>query len=97
MIEAIPIKSAIIDCELVACDELGMPCFKTLMTLGNKAPALCLWCFDLLVLDDVRLMPLPLVERKSLLAGIVKRARDRRLQFSGEFDDPFRCLRHARK
>ena len=40
-IEAIPIKSAIIDCELVACDETDMPCFQTLITLGNKASALC--------------------------------------------------------
>ena len=43
-----PAKNAIIHCELVACDETGMPCFQTLMTLSNKAPALCLWCFDLL-------------------------------------------------
>ena len=48
VLESIPARSAIIDCELVACDESGMPCFQTLMTLGNKAPALCLWCFDLL-------------------------------------------------
>ena len=31
------------------------------MELGNKAPALCLWCFDLLHLgNDSRIMPLPL-------------------------------------
>ena len=35
VLESIPARSAIIDC------ELGMPCFQTLMTLGN-------WCFDLL-------------------------------------------------
>jgi ATP-dependent DNA ligase len=56
--------------------------------MGNKAPAVCLWRFDLLALHGVVRMPLPLVERKALLAGIVKRARDKRLQFSGEFDDP---------
>ena len=66
VLESIPARSAIIDCELVACDESGMPCFQTLMTLGNKAPGLCLWFFDLLALDGVRLMPLPLVERKAL-------------------------------
>ena len=54
-----------------------MPCFQTLMTLGNKAPALCLWCFDLLLLDGVRLMPLPLVERKAILASLVKRIGDK--------------------
>ena len=58
--EGIPAKSAIIDCELVACDETGMPCFRTLMELGNKAPGLCLWCFDLLSIDGARITPLPL-------------------------------------
>ena len=47
----VPGRSAIIDCELVACDETGMPSFRTLMELGNKSPALCLWCFDLLHLS----------------------------------------------
>ena len=64
-IASVPVKSAIIDCELVACDETGMPCFKTLTDLANKAPALCLWCFDLLHLNSVRIT-LPLVDRKAL-------------------------------
>ena len=34
----VPVKSAIVDCELVACDETGMPNFRSLMNLGNKAP-----------------------------------------------------------
>src|SRR4029078_11072325 len=53
-IESIPVKSAIIDCELVACDDTGMPNFRTLMEMGNKAPALCLWCFARLALDGAR-------------------------------------------
>jgi ATP-dependent DNA ligase len=39
-------NSAVIDCELVACDDTGMPSFRTLLELGNEAPAICLWCFD---------------------------------------------------
>jgi ATP-dependent DNA ligase len=35
----------------------------------TEAPALCLWCFDLLSLDGVRLMPLPLSRRKAMLAN----------------------------
>ena len=31
VIDAIPAKSAIIDCELVACDDSGLPCFRSLM------------------------------------------------------------------
>ena len=73
-IESIPVKSAIIDCELVACDETGMPNFRTLMELGNKAPALCLWCFDLLSPQRRRgLLPLPLTQRKAMLADVSPR------------------------
>ena len=88
----VPVRSAIIDCELVACDETGMPSFRSLMNLGNKAPALCLWCFDLLSLDGARITPLPLVERRALLGKIVTAASTRHLQFSGEFDDPVALL-----
>ena len=88
----VPVRSAIIDCELVACDETGMPSFRSLMNLGNKAPALCLWCFDLLHLNGVRITPLPLVERKALLADLVAMVGDKHLQFSGDFDDPTAVL-----
>ena len=37
----VPAKSAVVDCELIACDETGMPSFRSLMNLGNEAPALC--------------------------------------------------------
>jgi ATP-dependent DNA ligase len=62
------------------------------MNLGNKAPALCLWCFDLLSLDGARITPLPLVERRALLGKIVTAASTRHLQFSGEFDDAVALL-----
>ena len=64
-IAKIPVKSAIIDCELVACDDTGMPYFRTLMEMGNKAPALCLWCFDLLYLNGVRITPLTAIPAQS--------------------------------
>ncbi|CAA2142779.1 hypothetical protein [Hyphomicrobium sp. ghe19] len=91
-IEGIPAKSAIIDCELVACGADGLPCFKTLMELGNRAPALCLWAFDLLYLDGVRITPMPLTQRKDILNDLVNQADDERLQFSGEFVDLERLL-----
>ena len=96
-IERLPVKNAILDCELVACDETGMPCFKTLMELGNKAPALCLWCFDLLHLNGVRITPLTLVERKALLADLVAMIGDKHLQFSGDFPDPLALLRTCQR
>ena len=74
-----------------------MPSFRSLMDLGNKAPALCLWCFDLLSLDGVRITPLPLVERKAMLAKLVAAVSDVHLQFSGEFSDPIKLLATCQK
>jgi bifunctional non-homologous end joining protein LigD len=92
LLNCIPVKSAIIDCELVACDETGMPDFRTLMDLGNRAPALCLWCFDLLYLNGVRFTPMPIEQRKTILADVVALADSQHLQFSGDFDDPVKLL-----
>jgi hypothetical protein len=86
-----------LDCELIACDETGMPNFRTLMELANKAPALCLWCFDLLSLDGVRLTPLPLSERKAMLADVIADTDDEHMQFSGAFDDPIGLLKTCEK
>ena len=96
-IESIPVKSAIIDCELVACDDTGLPNFRTLMEMGNKAPALCLWCFDLLSINGARILPLPLSQRKAMLADVLASADDEHLQFSGDFDDPVKLLGTCQK
>jgi ATP-dependent DNA ligase len=91
------VKSAIIDCELVACDHQGMPSFSYLMTLGGKAPALCLWAFDLLYLDGVRITPLPLHDRRAMLAQVVAAANTKHMQFSGDFSDPIKLLMACEK
>ena len=70
-----------------------MPCFRTLMELGNKAPGLCLWCFDLLSIDGARITPLPLHQRKAMLAKLVAAVGDEHLQFSGEFKRPDQAAR----
>ena len=93
----IPARSAILDCELVACDEAGIPCFRTLMSYGKTDAPLCLWAFDLLQLDRIRLMPLPLDERKKRLAAIILAADTEHIQFSGAFDDPIKLLRKCEK
>ena len=62
------------------------------MEMGNKAPARCLWCFDLLSIDGARILPLPLSQRKTMLADVIASADDEHLQFSGDFDDPVRLL-----
>ena len=43
-------------------------------------------------LNGVRITPLPLVERKALLADLVAMVGDKHLQFSGDFDDPTAVL-----
>ena len=67
------------------------------MELGDKAQALCLWCFDLLYLDGVRIIPMPLTQRKAILNDVVNLADNERLQFSGEFNDPERLLAAGEK
>ena len=95
-LQRIQVKNAILDCELVACDESGMPCFRTLMEMGDRA-TLCLWCFDLLHLNGIRLMPIPLEQRKAMLADLVALTDCERLQFSGSFDDPTKLLETCQK
>ena len=53
---------------------------------------LCLWGFDLLYLNGVRITPLALTERKALLPNSVVMAADKHLQFSGTFTDPITLL-----
>ena len=84
-IASIRVHSAIIDCELVACDDSGQPDFRALMS--NKQDCdLCLWCFDLLALDGERLTEKPLVRRRALLNELVNVADDHAVQFSMAFD-----------
>jgi bifunctional non-homologous end joining protein LigD len=92
----IRVKNAVLDCELVACDETGMPNFRTLMELGDRTN-LCLWCFDLLHLNGIRLMPMPLEQRKATLAELLMLADSKRLQLSGSFIDPIKLLETCRK
>lgn len=68
-----------------------MPCFRTLMELGDKAP-LCLWCFDLLYLNGVRFTPMPIEQRKAILADIIALGDSQHMQFSGDFNDPVKLL-----
>jgi bifunctional non-homologous end joining protein LigD len=56
-----------------------------------------LWCFDLLSLDGARVMPLPLTQRKAMLADLIAAADDEHLQFSGDFNDPNKLLETCRK
>lgn len=84
----IPVDSAIIDCELVACGSDGLPSSRPL----NQVPTTCLWAFDLLYLNRNCMTAIPLSDRKAALATLVAATNDPHLQFSGDFKDPIKLL-----
>jgi ATP-dependent DNA ligase len=62
----------------------------------NKA-LLCLWAFDLLHLNGVRITPLSLADRKEALAELIAAADSEHLQFSGTFAVPIKLLETCQK
>ena len=87
----VPARSLIIDGELVACDETGLPDFRALH-FHERDEELCLWAFDLLHLNGRDLTELPLMERKFALEKLVYKASDDRLRLSEHFDDGLKLL-----
>jgi bifunctional non-homologous end joining protein LigD len=67
-------EQAIVDGEVVALDEHGVPDFSLLQTkLGDKqATGLAYQAFDLLYLDGRSLLDVPLEDRKRLLRSVLK-------------------------
>lgn len=70
-------KEAILDGEICALDEKGIPRFQLLQRKGASAaqrgrPPIVYFVFDLLYLDGYDLMPCSVVERKAKLAEILK-------------------------
>jgi bifunctional non-homologous end joining protein LigD len=62
------VKTAVLDGEIVALDESGMPAFYRLMRRKRQASY---FAFDLLWLDGKDLRELPLLERKKILRSIL--------------------------
>lgn len=91
----LPVASAVIDAELVACDANGAPDFYALM---RGAPhGCCAYCFDLLDLDGRSLLIAPLEERRHLLRRLMRRAEIATLRLSETFDDPVTLLKACEK
>jgi bifunctional non-homologous end joining protein LigD len=94
-LRALPATTAIIDAEIVVCDDDGKPDFKALM---EGAPGqLCAWCFDLMELNGHGLRRRALVERKAMLRQLINKADDHALRFSETFTDPVKLLAVANK
>jgi bifunctional non-homologous end joining protein LigD len=85
-----PVRAAIIDAELTACDASGMPDFTALL---RKPDYICVWCFDLLSINDKDLRPLPYRERKARLESLVNRSGDDHIRYSEHFEDPEALLK----
>lgn len=75
-LEQLPVSNAIFDGEIVALDEEGKTHFQNLQnSLKNKNDLnLQYYLFDLLYLDGKDLRDLPLLERKAMLADLLKDA-----------------------
>jgi ATP-dependent DNA ligase len=81
--QAIQVKaqSAIIDGEITAIDEEGLPCFDELRR--TKRPcAIVFYAFDLLALNGEDLRALPLLKRKAALKRILPKKKINRIRFT---------------
>ena len=75
-------EQAIVDGEVVAFDDAGMPDFGLLQELtGGRSPQLVYQVFDLLYLDGRSLLQVPLEDRKALLRTVL-RTGDRRVRYA---------------
>ncbi len=86
----LPVSDAILDAELVACNEDGNPNFHAMMKGARQG--CCAYCFDLLELEGRSLVALPLDERRQMLRRLMRRADKETLHLSEAFDDPLALL-----
>jgi bifunctional non-homologous end joining protein LigD len=83
-LKSLKTKSFAIDGEITALDENGRPSFQLLQGYGKaKHTPLVSYAFDLLSLDSTDLRSRPLIERRKLLAMLLKRAPEN-IKFSEE-------------
>jgi len=95
--EALPVREALIDGELVVENDAGASDFSALQAnlSEGRIDRFVFYAFDLLYLDGYALGEAPLVERKALLRTILG-AGDGVLRFSGHFDESGEIvLKHA--
>jgi bifunctional non-homologous end joining protein LigD len=82
-LQAIQVKaeSAIIDGEIIAIDEDGLPCFDELKRT-RRICAIVFYAFDLLELNGEDLRGLPLLKRKAALKRILLKTKHNRIRFT---------------
>ena len=96
---AIPGRSAVIDAELCFLTGVGAPDFAGLQLAlrSRHHHKLTVFAFDLLHRDGVDLCPLPLSQRKDLLATLVRRSKMDCLQLVATFPDGAKLLASAER
>jgi bifunctional non-homologous end joining protein LigD len=82
---ALPLRSCIIDGELIAADVHGQPDFLALLH-GRHVPA-CVYAFDLLQLQGRDLRNMRLEQRRARLKALLARSQGDLLRFSESFPD----------
>ena len=87
LIAALPAQSCIIDAELTACDEQGLPDFRALHFHRTRERELCVWAFDLLYVNGRDLRAFPLNARRHQLERLIYKANKHWLRLSETFDD----------
>lgn len=93
----LPARSCIIDGELTACDEYGLPTFHALHFHRGGHTERCAWAFDLLYVDGRNLREHPLSYRKRRLEKLVLKVGDGRLRYSESFTDGAKLLAAAER
>jgi bifunctional non-homologous end joining protein LigD len=79
---SIKASTAIIDGEIVALDENGLPCFELLQRPNGRLCSIVLYAFDLLYLDGFDLTACPLLSRKAALRRILPKHNTGRVRFT---------------
>ncbi len=79
--ELIKAKTALIDGEVVALDQDGLPQFDALRSRRRDC-SVVLYAFDLLYLDGYDLTGCPLIKRKALLKRILPKDNTGRVRFT---------------
>src|SRR6185312_1207799 len=94
-IASLPDRDVVLDGEICALDERGMPSFQLLQNRRRSA-RLAYFVFDVLMQDGEDLRPLRLDERRARLRAILARAQTKRVVLSETFEgDPSLVLRTA--
>ena len=74
-------ESAIIDGEITAIDDDGLPCFDELKRT-RRTCAIVFYAFDVLELNGEDLRELPLLKRKAALKQILRKTKNNRIRFT---------------